>query len=55
MVGLQGLKQIIQKPTHDSGTIIYHVYVSHTLNTIQTDVKDCYYSDHDFILCVITP
>ena len=55
MFRLQGLKQMIKKPTHDSGTIIDHVYVSHTLNTIQTDVTDCYYSDHDFILCVITP
>ena len=54
MLKLQGLQQMIKKPTHDSGTIIDHVYVSHTLNTIQTDVKDCYYSDHDFILCVLT-
>ena len=55
MFKLQGLKQMIQKPTHDSGTIIDHVYVSHTLNTIQKDVTDCYKSDHGFILCVITP
>ena len=55
MFKLQGLQQMINKPTHDSGTIIDHVYVSHTLNTIQTDVTDCYYSDHDFILCVLTP
>ena len=55
MFKLQGLKQMIKKTTHDSGTIIDHIYVSHTLNTIQTDVTDCYYSDHDFILCVITP
>ena len=45
---------MIGKPTHDSGTIIHHVYVSHTLNTIQTDITDCYYSDHDCILCGIT-
>ena len=32
MFRLQGLKQMINKPTHDSGTIIDHVYVSHTLN-----------------------
>ena len=50
----QGFKQMISKPTHDSGTIKEHVCVSHTLNTIQTDVTDCYYSDHDCILCVIT-
>ena len=54
MLRLQGFQQMISKPTHDSGTIIDHVYVSHTLNTIQTDVTNCYYSDHDCILCVIT-
>ena len=54
MFKLQGLQQMIKKPTHDSGTIIDHVYVSQTLNTIQTDVTDCYYRDHDFILCVLT-
>ena len=54
MFQLQGLKQMVNKQTHDSGTIIDHVYVSQTLNTIQTDVSECYYSDHDFILCVIT-
>ena len=54
MLRLEGFKPMISKPTHDSGTIIEHVSVSHALNTIQTDVTDCYYSDHDFILCVIT-
>ena len=34
MFRLQDLKQMINKRTHDSGTIIDHVYVSHTLNTI---------------------
>ena len=50
----QGFKQMVNKPTHDSGTIIDHVYMSHTLHTMQTDVTDCYYSDHDCILCWIT-
>ena len=54
MFTLQGFKQLVNKPTHDSGTIRDHVYVSQTVNTIQTDVTDCYYSDHDCILCVIT-
>ena len=54
MFRLQGFKQMVNKPTHDSGTIIYHVYISQTLNTMQTDVTDCYYSDHDCILCLIT-
>ena len=54
MFRLQGFKQMVNKPTHDSGTIIDHVYVSQTVNRIQTDVTDCYYSDHDCILCMIT-
>ena len=54
MFRLQALKQMVSKPTHHSGTIIDHVYVSQTVNTMQTDVTDCYYSDHDFILCAIT-
>ena len=35
MLKLQGWQQMIKKPTHDSGTIIDHVYLSHTLNTIK--------------------
>ena len=54
MFRLQGFKQMVNKPTHDSGTVIDHGYISHTLNTMQTDVTDCYYSDHDCILCLIT-
>ena len=54
MLRSQAFKQMVSKPTHDSGTIIDHVYVSQTINTMQTDVADCYYSDHDFILCTIT-
>ena len=50
----QGFKQMVSKPTHDSGTIIDHVYISQTINTMQTDVADCYYNDHDLILCTIT-
>ena len=54
MFRLQAFKQMVSKPTHDSGTIIDHVSMSQTVNTIQTDITDCYYSDHDFILCAIT-
>ena len=45
---------MVKKPTHNSGTIIDHVYVLQTVNTMQTDVTDCYYNDHDCILCLIT-
>ena len=53
MLRLQAFKQVVSKPTHDSGTIIDHVYLSHIVNTMQTDVTDYYYSDHDVILCAI--
>ena len=48
----RGFKQMVTKPTQDSGTIIDHVYASPTLN-IEMDVNDCYYSDHDSVLCCI--
>ena len=54
MFRLQGFKQMVNKPTHDSGTIGDHVYMLQTLNTMKTDVTDCYYSDHDCILSLIT-
>ena len=44
----QAFKQMVSKLTYDSGTIIDYVYVSQTVNTMQTDLTDCYYSDHDF-------
>ena len=50
----QVFKQMVSKPTHGSGTIIDHVYVPQTISTMQTDVTDCYYCDHDFLLCTIT-
>ena len=36
----RGFKQMVTKPTRDSGTIIDHVYASPTLN-IEIDVNDC--------------
>ena len=54
MFSLQGFNQMVNKLTHNSGTIIDHVCVSQTVHTMQTDVTDCYYSDHDCNLCVIT-
>ena len=54
MLRIQGFKQMINKPTYDSGTIIDHVYVSQAVNTMHIGVTDCYYSDHDCILCLIT-
>ena len=42
MLRLQAFKQMVSKLTHDSGTIIDHVYVSQIVNTMQTYVTDCY-------------
>ena len=40
MLRLSGFKQMVNKPTHKSGTIIDHVYVLQTVSTMQTDVTD---------------
>ena len=47
----EGFKQVVTKPTHDSGTLIDHVYLS-TPFKVDTDVSDCYYSNHDLVPCV---
>ena len=39
MLILQGFKQMVNMPTHDSGTIIDHVYASQTVNTIHMIVE----------------
>ena len=54
MLRLQGFQQRANKPTDHSGTIIDHVYVSMRVHIMQTDATDCYYNDHDFILCLMT-
>ena len=53
MLTLKGFKQMVKKPTTDSGTLIDHVYVSQEV-TVTTDVIDCYYTDHDYVLSAIT-
>ena len=45
-------KQMINKATHDRGTIIDHVYVTNSLKIV-TDVTDCYYDNHDYVLCML--
>ena len=46
MFCVEGFKQVVTKPMHDSGTLIDHVYVSNSLQ-VDSDVSDCYYSNHD--------
>ena len=45
----KGYKQIVKKPTRDSGTLIDHIYTTNGLY-LTTDVCDCYYSDHDYVI-----
>ena len=54
MFRLSGFEQMVNKPTHKSGTIIDHVCMLQTVNTMLTHERDCYYNDHDCILCLIT-
>ena len=49
----KGFKQIVTKPTPDSGTLIDHIYTNTKLS-VKTDVNDCYYTDHDYVLCTIS-
>ena len=53
MLALKGFKQMVKRPTTDSGALIDHVYVSQEM-TVTTDVTDCYYTDHDYVLGAIT-
>ena len=50
MFCVEGFKQVVTKPTCGSGTLIDHVYVSNPLQ-VDSDISDCYYSDHDHVLC----
>ena len=49
----EGFKQLVMKPTCDSGTLIDHIHTNEKLH-IQTDVSNCYYSGHDYVLCTIS-
>ena len=48
-----GLKHIVTKPTQDSGTVIDHIYITPDIQAA-TGVSDCYYSDHNYVLCGIS-
>ena len=41
-----GFNQLIDQPTTDQGSLLDHVYFK-GVSTIQTEVCDTYYSDHD--------
>ena len=51
----KGFNQLIKEPTHETGSIIDHIYVNHVMASKQvfTHVDAAYYSDHDIIsLCI---
>ena len=48
-----GPKQIVTKPTLDSGTVNDHRYITPDIKAV-TDVCDYYYSDHNYVLCGIS-
>ena len=50
MFSVEGFKHVVTKPMCDSGTLIDHVYVSNSLQ-VDSDVSDCYCSDHDHVVC----
>ena len=47
------LKQIVTKATWDSRTVIDHIHITPDIQAV-TDVSDCYYSDHNYVLCGIS-
>ena len=50
-----GYKQYVQTPTTDNGTLIDHVYVRNNQDSsIQVQVLDTYYTDHDLISVSVT-
>ena len=48
-----GFAQIVEQSTHDSGSLIDHVYSTHP-NRIECCVTDCMFSDHDAIVMFIS-
>ena len=48
-----GFKQMVDKPTCDSGTFIDHVYVTNSMKIVMDVTENCYYSGHDYVLCML--
>ena len=49
----QASKQMVSKPTHDSGNNHRPCLCLSNNKYNANSVIDCYYSDHDFILCTM--
>ena len=48
----KGFSQHVKSPTTDYGTIIDHIY-SINISSVESEIQDCYYSDHDKMYCFI--
>ena len=48
----RGFIQHVNMPTTDYGTLLDHIYTKNIFN-VETDVQDCYYSDHDKTYCFV--
>ena len=46
-----GFTQHVKMPTCDSGSLLDHIYTMDIHDQINTQVLDCYYSDHDIVTC----
>ena len=54
MFSAKGFKHHVSAPTQDSGTLIDHLYTVNIYDAdFDTEVIDCYYSDHDIVSCAI--
>ena len=51
--GLKDLDKLLLSLHSDSGTLMDHIYTNTKLS-VKTDVNDCYYTDHDYVLCTIS-
>jgi hypothetical protein len=47
----KGFNQIVKGPTHESGSLLDHVYINNALDQkgFSTEISSCYYSDHDIV------
>lgn len=45
-----GFEQMVCSVTSERGTCIDHVYCENQTNAVSTEVYDCFYSDHKFVV-----
>lgn len=53
LMSSNGFIQLVQSATTDRGTLLDHVYYNRPSDNAIVQVRDTYYSDHDFVFCSI--